>query len=289
MSTSQPEASLPDHVLAYLREQNTLTLATASLASVPRATTFLYVNDGPMLYFWAKSSSVSARHVEQNPTVSFTIDEYAPDLRQTRGVQGEGECSVLLDGVQIAQVADLFGQKFPSLSPGATLSISFFRIAPTELQFIDNTAQGGMATEGMFGADFHRERAYSVFTELPVQPSGSIAASLQKLEVPAGEIITRQGGPADKFFIVVQGSVELVREEDASAGPPTTLGPGSFFGEVAILRDKPRSATVRAVAPTTLLAMDRDMFRDLVAQSLSTTAEFDQIIRARLEALASAR
>jgi CRP-like cAMP-binding protein len=54
-----------------------------------------------------------------------------------------------------------------------------------------------------------------------------------------------------------------------------------------VLRRKPRTATIRAVAPTKLLAMERDAFRDLVAQSLGTTADFDRIIRARLDELGS--
>ena len=63
----------------------------------------------------------------------------------------------------------LFGQKFPSLSPGTTMSIAFFRIAPTELQFIDNTGSRGDSQTGQFGADFHRENSYSMFGILPPQ------------------------------------------------------------------------------------------------------------------------
>ncbi|HKO26362.1 MAG TPA: pyridoxamine 5'-phosphate oxidase family protein, partial [Solirubrobacteraceae bacterium] len=136
MGTTEQE--IPGEVLEYLSAQNTLTLATASPSGTPHAATFLYVNEGPSLYFWSKASTESSRHIEQNPLVAFTVDEYTDDLTQTRGVQGVGECSPLLSGEQIARVADLFGQKFPSLSPGATMSISFYRITPTEIQFIDN-------------------------------------------------------------------------------------------------------------------------------------------------------
>jgi CRP-like cAMP-binding protein len=55
---------------------------------------------------------------------------------------------------------------------------------------------------------------------------------------------------------------------------------------MAILRDMPRAATVRAIKPTTLLAMDRETFRGLVAQSLGTTQDFDRVIQQRLEELA---
>ena len=125
-----------------------MTLATASPAGVPHASTFLYVNDGPTLYFWSRPDTTTARHVEQNPVVSFAIDQYTEDLRETKGVQGAGECSVILSGEEIARVADLFGQRFPDLSPGNTMSISFFRIAPTDLQFIDNSQSGGRGPRG---------------------------------------------------------------------------------------------------------------------------------------------
>lgn len=280
MSPEQPTADLPPNVVEYLGRMATLTLATASPSGMPHASTFLYVYDGDALCFWTRPGTTTAQHVDQNPLVSFTIDEYSADLRQTRGVQGLGECRTLLDGERIARVADLFGQKFPNLSPGNTLSISFFVITPSELRFIDNSRGGTPAADGTFGAEFHRERAYSVFSDLPAQSVDVMSGALQTVKVSAGDVIFREGGPADKFIIVVEGEVEIARENDASE--PLRLTAGDFFGEVAILRDTPRTATARASKPTQLLAMDHDTFRDLVAQSLGTTSEFDQLIRARL-------
>lgn len=287
--TEQPAVDLPSHVLDYIASQNTLTLATATPGGIPRASTFLYVNEGPALYFWTKPHTTTARQLEQNPIASFAIDSYSDDLRQTKGVQGDGECSVLLSGEEIARVADLFGQKFPDLSPGATMSISFFRISPTDLEFIDNTGAGAEARGGQFGAEFHRERAYSVFTDLPVEDIETISAPLQVMEVEAGEVIVRQGGPADKFFIVSEGEVELRHDEEGKSATTARLGRGHFFGEVSIMRDQPRAATVTATKPTTLLAMERDVFRDVVAQSLGTTSGFDEVIRSRLESLGGDR
>src|SRR5437016_4494394 len=103
MSAGQTELEVPEQVLEYLQEHQTLTLATASPAAVPRASTFLYVNDGPRLYFWSRATTLTARQIGQNPVVAFTVDDYSRDLSQTRGVQGIGECSVLLSGEQIAR------------------------------------------------------------------------------------------------------------------------------------------------------------------------------------------
>jgi uncharacterized protein YhbP (UPF0306 family) len=292
MGAGQTTVDVPPEIVGYLNDQNTLTLATASPGGIPRASTFLYVNEGPTLYFWSRATTITARHIEQNPVVSFTIDEYTDDLNKTRGAQGIGECSVLLSGEQIARVADLFGRKFPSLSPGSTMSISFFRITPTELQFIDNTAVFGPSTGrdasmigGAFGAEFHRDRSFSVITDLPALSADNIIASLPSVEAKAGDTIVRQGGPADKFFIVVDGEVEAVRSEDGEERVVASLPAGSLFGEMSIMRDQPRGASVRAATDAKLLALDRDTFRDLIAQSMGITAEFDQVIRARLDAL----
>jgi uncharacterized protein YhbP (UPF0306 family) len=283
MSEEPAALEVPAELVEFLQQQHTLTLATASPSGVPRASTLLYVNEGPTLYFWSRATTTTARQIQQNPVVAFTIDHYTENLNQTRGVQGVGECSVLLSGEQIARVADLFGQKFPSLSPGSTMSISFFRIAPSELNFIDNTSgrdTDSSASGGTFGAEFHRERSYSVITDLPIQSGDRFVTSLQSVEVPAGETIARQGTPADKFIILVEGEAEILQNEQ----PVGSLTPGELFGEVAIVRDQPRSATVRAKTDVRLLALDRDGFRDLVAQAMEITPDFDQVIRARLDA-----
>jgi uncharacterized protein YhbP (UPF0306 family) len=276
MTETGPE--IPRHVLEYLQQQNTLTLATASARGIPHASTFLYVNDGPDLCFWGQPGTTTARNMEQNPAVAFTIDEYTEDLAQTRGVQGTGQCSVLLSGEQIARVADLFGQKFPDLAPGATTSISFYRIRAAELQYIDNRQGQEQQPSGTFGANFHRERAYSVFSDLPTEGGEEIVASLQRIHAAAGETLVREGGPADKFLILLDGEAEVVSEGSA----PTRLGPGDLFGELSILRDTPRRASVRVTSEANLLTLDRDTFRDLVTQSLRIGADFDKLVHERL-------
>jgi uncharacterized protein YhbP (UPF0306 family) len=285
LTTTGQQDQLPGPVVEFLQSHSTVTLATASSAGIPRAATFLYVNEGPSLYFWTRTSTVIGRNIEQNPFVSFTIDEYTTDLSQTRGIQGSGECRPLLSGEQIARVADLFGQKFPSLSPGATMSIAFFQVTPTELQFIDNTSGRGLSQVGQFGADFHRETSYSMFGVLPPQATETISATLQRVNVGPDEVIARAGGPANKFFIVVDGEVEVRREAEGAPETVTTVGPGELFGEMSVLVDKPRAASVRAIKPTTLLTLDAETFRDLLAQSLGTSSGFDQVLRDRLENL----
>jgi uncharacterized protein YhbP (UPF0306 family) len=136
-------AEIPDHVVEYLSGQKTLTLATAAPGGPPHATTLVYVNDGGNLYIWLRETAATTSQLDSNADVGFAIDEYADDWRQTKGVQGSGRTDRVTDGEELAKVADLFGTKFPELRPGATSAVSFFRIAPTQLHFIDNTRGGG--------------------------------------------------------------------------------------------------------------------------------------------------
>jgi uncharacterized protein YhbP (UPF0306 family) len=285
MSAGRTEIELPPHVLEYLEQQSTVTLATASSSGVPRAATLLYVNRGPLLYMWVRPNTTTARHVEQNPLVSFAIDEYSEDWRQTKGVQGNGECEVVLGGEEIARAAMLFGQKFPKVASGSsTMGIYFLKLTATQLQFIDNSKAGEKSAEE-FGVDFHSDEVLNVISDLPHQESANIEAPLQTVSASEGEVIARQDGPADKFFIVVDGEVELVSEADGSEERLGSYGPGHLFGEMSVMRDSPRSATLRATKASTLLTLERDDFRDLVAEALGTTGDFDQVIQKRLESL----
>jgi CRP-like cAMP-binding protein/uncharacterized pyridoxamine 5'-phosphate oxidase family protein len=279
-------ADVPSEVLDYLRGHNTLTLATASPSGLPHAATMIYASEGLALYFCTRPDTTSAHHIEQNPSISFTIDEYSADWSMTKGIQGSGDVQVLLSRGDISNVVSLFRQKFPKLSNVETANLSVFRISPIALQFIDNQSGSQALTGQALGSDWHRSAVYTVFHELPRHEVEAVAARLDTVQVNAGDVLVRQGAPADKFFIITDGEVEVIREDAGQSRTVAHLHRGQFFGEMAILRDMPRTATVKAVKQTTLLAMDRDAFRGLVAQSLGTTEDFDQVIQHRLQELA---
>jgi uncharacterized protein YhbP (UPF0306 family) len=271
---------LPQHIRQYLDAQPALTLATASRGGVPRATTLTYVNDGVTVYIWTRPDTTTARQMEENPVVSLAIDQYADDWHDTKGIQAAAEAQVVLNPTELTRVVALFEQKYPLLEGTLGSGVSFFRITPTEFQFIDN-AETDSSSGG--GVSYQRDVVFSVFRDLPKEEIETVAAKLQTVQVGAGDVIVRQGAPADKFFIIVEGEVEVVHEQDGATKRVAMLTAGQFFGEMAILRDSPRMATVRALAQTTLFAMERDAFRGLVAQSMGTTRDFDQVIQKRLE------
>ena len=293
MNDHRSPAGVPPHVLAYLHEHRTLTLATASPAGAVHAATLLYASDDLTLYCWSRPTTVTVRHIEHNPSVAFTIDEYVRDWTKTKGIQGSGACQLLRSPAEIEHVVSLFGRKFSLVRPPAD-DLVYFAITPLELRFIDNEAAVGERTQPdarddrALGQPYHRSLVYSAFLGQPHQEETTVAPALDSAQVPAGTVIVRQGEAADTFFIVVDGEVEVLREEDGERRRVATLGRGQFFGETGILRDMPRTATVRAVTPTTLLTFGREAFRELVAQSLGTTADFDRVIHERLRGLGMA-
>jgi uncharacterized protein YhbP (UPF0306 family) len=280
METDSSTLDVPSHVLRYLGDQPTLTLATASPAGAPHATTLTYVNDGTTLYVWTRPDTATASNMDENPVAALAIDDYAPDLRETKGVQATARAQVVLNPDELERVRELFEQKYPQLAGTLGTDVSFYRLSPAQLEFIDNTS--ARETSGRGGVDFHRDVVYSVFRDLPEQELETVRGQLQTMRIEAGDVIVRQGAPADKFFIIVDGEVEVIREDDGQQRTLATLGSGQFFGEMAILRDAPRMATVKALVPTTVFAMERDAFRALVGQSIGTTDDFDRIIQQRL-------
>jgi putative peptide zinc metalloprotease protein len=105
-----------------------------------------------------------------------------------------------------------------------------------------------------------------------------LLSRLVPLSVSAGEVVIRQGGVGDRFYVVLTGEVEVRRDDD----PLARLGPGEAFGEIALLLDMPRTATVTALVPTTLLALDAADFRDVLAGYLGRASELERLSHLRL-------
>jgi CRP-like cAMP-binding protein len=93
---------------------------------------------------------------------------------------------------------------------------------------------------------------------------------MEDIQVPKGSLIFRQGDAGDQMFLIGDGRVRLFLESEGHQKEVGVLGPGDFFGELALLRDAPRSATAEAVEDTTLLPISRDVFAMLVQDDLDT-------------------
>jgi CRP/FNR family cyclic AMP-dependent transcriptional regulator len=105
--------------------------------------------------------------------------------------------------------------------------------------------------------------ACRLFTGLPVEQLRAIAGSAEEVDFAEGRVIARQGEVGTGFFIVVDGTVRVVRDGETLA----TLGPGEFFGELSVLDGQPRIAQVVTEAPTTCLAIASWDFERVLLQN----------------------
>jgi Cyclic nucleotide-binding domain len=190
----------------------------------------------------------------------------------------------VIGGDEVERAIRLFGDKYPAALGANTMNISFFRIVPSDVKLVDESYGGGRGeTQLAGGAEYSVEQVYNVVGDLPASEVGAIVGRLGFSTVEAGEVIGRQGTPADKFVIVLEGEIEVTRAgDDGDQERVMTLGPGDFFGEVAILRDTPRSATLTALGEARVLTMERDDFTKVVGQALGAPPDFERILRERL-------
>ena len=109
------------------------------------------------------------------------------------------------------------------------------------------------------------------------------------IDVEPDTVVARQGGPADKFFIVVDGELEVTREDGGSTETVATARAGRpVRGDGDPVRPAARDQRAARPSRRKLLVLDSDTFRSVVAQSLGTTPDFDQIIRDRIGAASRA-
>jgi MFS family permease len=127
-------------------------------------------------------------------------------------------------------------------------------------------------------AELARLRAIEMFAPLPAPTLEALASSLVRVDVPAGQTVFRQGDHGDRFYIVDSGEVEIVIDGDVA----NVLGPDDYFGEIALLRDIPRTATARARTAAQLYALDRDTFLGAVTGHAASTEAAEGVVVARL-------
>jgi len=119
-----------------------------------------------------------------------------------------------------------------------------------------------------------------VFASLSVAAFEYLARNVTTMAVPASTVLIRQGEAGDRFYVVATGRFDVARHGHHLA----TAGPGGFFGEMALLRDIPRQATVTAREDSTVYAFERrDFISAVTGHALSDQAASD-LIEARLSA-----
>lgn len=148
---------LKEQVLDYLRDHNTMTLATCA-GEVPWAATVFYASDDLNLYFFSVPESRHSQNLAANSRVAVTIQEDYKDWRGIKGIQLEGT-GLLVDSVlEKTKAMAVYARKYPEIiklfttpSSGvfyqAFLKVKFYRVVPERVFFIDNEQGFGKRRE----------------------------------------------------------------------------------------------------------------------------------------------
>lgn len=102
----------------------------------------------------------------------------------------------------------------------------------------------------------------SIFSGMGRRELEQVAQLMDEVDVPAGKVLMRQGETGKEMFVVVQGRVSVERDGKVVA----ESGPGSAMGEIALLSEGPRTATVTTLEPSRLLVAGHREFHSLMDQ-----------------------
>lgn len=111
-----------------------------------------------------------------------------------------------------------------------------------------------------------------------------LSRRLRPVEVRAGEVVVRQGDPADCLYLVRSGRLRVLVDQADGLRTVRVLGPGAAIGELALLTGTPRSATVQAVRDGELLELDAEVFRALLERDAGLAVAVARTLAAQLQA-----
>jgi CRP/FNR family cyclic AMP-dependent transcriptional regulator len=126
-------------------------------------------------------------------------------------------------------------------------------------------------------------RTVPIFSELSDPDIGSLARLATRRRFPKDTVVFFENEEGDTFFMIVEGRVKVtILGDDGREIILSVLGPGDFFGEMALLDNEPRSATTIAVEETELLTLQRADFQSVLSDNRSITSALIKVLTARL-------
>lgn len=123
--------------------------------------------------------------------------------------------------------------------------------------------------------------ASPVFAFMSQKQISYLIKNLKPERIKAGTTVFKQGDTGDKFYIIQEGSIHLERFENSLRTLDLILKPGNFFGEMALVKNIPRTATAETVSDSLLFSLDKETFCNVIGNSLFVGKELDSIINER--------
>ncbi len=108
-------------------------------------------------------------------------------------------------------------------------------------------------------------RAVSLLAPLSDAALAQLVRQVHRHTFGKGEVVVREGEPGDSFYVIEQGSAEVMLGHDGGMRALGQLNAGDFFGEMSLLAGDPRSATVRAASDLSVLVVDRAAFKEIIS------------------------
>jgi CRP-like cAMP-binding protein len=127
-------------------------------------------------------------------------------------------------------------------------------------------------------AKIERIAKVPLFSRCSKRELGQIGTLADEIDLAAGTVAVREGAYGQEFFIIESGKAEVSKKGKVVA----TLGPGDFFGEIALLHNAPRNATVTAKTPVEALVVSHRDFASLLATSPQIQSKILQALAERL-------
>jgi hypothetical protein len=179
------------------------------------------------------------------------LQRVIPDEKLTRSLGVLESAYMGAEGLGAASAAVLIawvGAEWTFVTCGALLPLAAFALG-TRLRAVDVGAR-------VPADDLELLRGTALFEPLPPPALERLARNSVPVQVAAGGVVIREGEVGDRVYVIAEGETEVT-----SAGRQVArLGPGGYVGEIALLRDVPRTATVTATTDVRFLCLERDVF-----------------------------
>jgi MFS family permease len=241
------------------------------------------------LALWA--AGVAALALTHSLLAAFVLLAAAGIGRTTLDVAGRTLLQRIARPDALARIFGLLeGVTMAGLATGSILASGFVALAGGRGAFVCLAAvlplAAALAARSLLAADgatlpvveMARLRALPLFAPLPAPALETLARALEPVELPAGTVAVREGDPGDRFYVVADGELDVSQGgEDVGL-----LRRGDCFGEIALLREVPRTATVVARTDVRLDALDKSSFLLAVTGHEPAARAADELAQTRL-------
>jgi CRP-like cAMP-binding protein len=187
-------------------------------------------------------------------------------------LEGLSMAGLALGSLLTPALVSLFGARWAIVGIGALLPLAVL-LAGRRLLEIDRRAPVPVVEIALL-------RSLPLFSPLGAPALEGLARGLAELRAPAGTAVVREGEPGDRFYVVADGELDVSSEGHELR----RIGRGEGFGEIALLENVPRTATVTARTDSRLYALDKPSFLASVSSHPRAAGEANRLVRERLPA-----